>query len=482
MKHALRLILLLQALMLTAALGWPVEASALAPSMTAPSGLTLLEIKMTGDEFILLQNNANDDISNLSSYWITAYNNVSPLAAGVSSATQQLPVASLAAGQTLLLSASPMQTCGASVAGKLSVSLSDTGGFLQLAATSMSSSGVIMQTPSDIVSWSGGGAGVIQNMPSNTKDPRSVYYRYLNGGSYAWQQASLDMTNLCQLNVLVAGGPGSSSAVTPLTLAATSPPATILGVTNAGNEELSPQLPPADMGLLAPQLSELLPNPIGTGNDGTDEFIELYNPNTKGFDLTGFSLQSGITTVHSYVFPVGTIIAPNSFQAFYSEETKLSLSNTSGRVLLLDPFGNVLSETDVYSKAKDGQVWASAQGAWRWSAQATPGTTNVVKTPTNNGTTTTKTSKSSASRSAVTGAKTANLTGSSVASGLNEQQDGAPVHAWVLALIVGGALLYGAYEYRRDIANRLFQLRAKFGARRATGSAFKGWRSNRAGQ
>lgn len=480
MKRPTHLIIIASLLAMSLA-SWPTSASALAPPMAAPNGLTLLEIKMTGDEFVMLQNNTGEVISNISSYWLTTYNNVNPLAAGVSSTTQQLPTASLGVGETLLLSAAPMQTCGASVAGKLSVSLGDGGGFLQLAASSLATNGTVIQTPVDALSWSSGSAGVIQNMPSSTKDPRLVYYRYLNGGSYAWQQASLDPTNLCQMNVLVAGGPGSSSAVTPLTLAATSPPATILGIITEGDGETAPQLPAADIGLNAPQLSEMLPNPIGTGNDSTDEYIELYNPNNKPFDLSGFSLQSGTTTTHAYTFPAGTIIDANSFQAFYSEQTKLSLSNTAGMVVFLDPFGNVLSSADPYSKAKDGVAWGQAKGAWYWTTQPTPGAANIISQPISKKSTT-KTKKSSSKQSAVAGAKTTKLSSSTTAGGLGEVDEGTPVHTWVLAVIAGGALLYGAYEYRRDIANRLFQLRTKLGARRAYWSAFKGRRSNRVGQ
>lgn len=167
-------------------------ASAAAPSMATPTGLSILEIKVTGDEFILLQNNTGSDITNLSSYWLAAYNNASPLTAGVSSSTQQLPTAALRAGQTLLLSGDPMQTCGASVAGKLSVSLTDSGGFLQVSRNILGANGAVVQTAGDVVSWSSGSNGIIQNIPSSTKDPRAVYYRYFNGGSFVWQQASLD--------------------------------------------------------------------------------------------------------------------------------------------------------------------------------------------------------------------------------------------------------------------------------------------------
>lgn len=101
-------------------------------SVATPVGLSIAELKITGDELVLLQNNTGTDIPNLGIYWLSVFNNVNPLAANVSSSQQQLPAVPLLAGQTLLLSANPAETCGASVAGKLSVSLGDTGGFCKL--------------------------------------------------------------------------------------------------------------------------------------------------------------------------------------------------------------------------------------------------------------------------------------------------------------------------------------------------------------
>lgn len=451
-------------------------AAGAAPAMSAPPGLSLLEIKITGDEFIVLQNNTAAAITDTGSYWLTAYNNADPLAPGVSVSSQQLPTASLQPGQTLLLSANPMVTCGASVAGKLSLGLTDSGGFLQLTQSSLNSAGAVVQSPGDLVSWSTTANGIIQNIPSNTKDTHAAYYRYLSGDSYFWQQADLDTANSCQLDAMVAGGSGSSSAVTPLTLAATSPPATILGTANDTNAAPPANLPPADVGLQAPQISELLPNPSGTGNDASDEFIELYNPNSKVFDLSGFSLQTGLTENHSFTFPSGTTLQPNSFRAFYSSDTALSLSNTAGQAVLLDPFGTAIATTAAYGTAKDGYAWALAKGTWYWTTQPTPGAANIIKQPSS------KSAKSSATKKKVTSKPqhnggSATLTSSS-ADGTGQSETSAPIHFWVLAAIVMAALLYGAYEYRHDLANRLLQLRANYRARRAYRQTAKGGRSD----
>src|SRR6266700_2836713 len=68
------------------------------PTLAGPIGLALIEIKITGNEFLMLQNNTGSTISDLSKYWLYDFNNANPLASGVSSSTQQLPAASLGAG------------------------------------------------------------------------------------------------------------------------------------------------------------------------------------------------------------------------------------------------------------------------------------------------------------------------------------------------------------------------------------------------
>jgi hypothetical protein len=200
----------------------------------------------------------------------------------------------------------------------------------------------------------------------------------------------------------------------------------------------------------------LLPNPTGTGNDATDEFIELYNPNPAAFDLTGFTLQTGATTKHSYVFPAGTDLAPQSFTAFYSSVTGLSLSNTSGQADLLDPFGNKLSATDVYGTAKDGQAWSLANGKWYFTTAPTPNAANVVKQITIASKATTK------GNSVVKGVSTA----ASSATNAAQAASPVPIHPLVLAAIAVLAVGYGVYEYRNDLANGIHQFRANRANRR----------------
>jgi hypothetical protein len=211
-------------------------------------------------------------------------------------------------------------------------------------------------------------------------------------------------------------------------------------------------------------ITELLPNPAGTGNDAANEFIELYNPNIRAFDLGGFNLQAGLTTKRTFAFPAGTMLPPQSYTAFYSGTTSLSLSNTSSQVQLLDPFGKSIAVSEAYADAKDGVAWALAKGKWYWTTSPTPGKANIVHQPSAKKTAVKSSAKKSGTGAVRAASKTAAATGSDTG-----QADPlvTPIHLRMLALVVGAALLYGAYEYRTDVANRIHRLRQYLGDRHA---------------
>lgn len=219
--------------------------------------------------------------------------------------------------------------------------------------------------------------------------------------------------------------------------------------------------PPVNQVPLAIELTEILPNPAAPYSDDNDEYVELLNPNSVPVDLGGYSLQIGTTKTHKYTFTAGAIIAPQAYAVFYSAVTGLTLSNSGGQVKLLDPNGNISSVTDAYGEARDGLVWQWYDNQWQWSAKQTPGEANqylalVVPSKTNK---TEAATKSSAASKAAT----------SPNNQADEAQSPVYIHNAILAAVVGLALLYGGYEYRHDLANRLRQLRSHRGARRHLG-------------
>lgn len=433
--------------------------AATAPILSVPSGLALAEIKITGNEFIMLQNNSGSTISDLSQYWLYGFNNLNPLASGVNSSTQQLPTGSLESGQTILLSQGG-PTCGAAVTTKLSISLTDSGGYLMVVKTDMIN-GIFQQTAGDAVSWSSGAnsaPGMISGVPSNTTAPNGAWYRIKDNNLFKWQKADTDGQNVCQLKVVVSGttvngpkNPGNQL------LPGTPPPATIISFIPAGEDSKTNGLPPADIGLRSPVLNEILPNPASPQTDADDEFIEIYNPNDKTFDLSGFKLQtksSTSKTKHTYTFPSGTKIEAKQFAAYPSSELTISLNNSGAQVWLLEPSGTTISQTDSYVKAKDGLAWALAKGKWYWTVAVTPNAANIISA-----------SKSAAGINGngigtVLGASTTvNGSNQNNSTGQNYNDKASPLHQSVLVIVGLLAILYGLYEYRRDVANWIHKLK-----------------------
>lgn len=463
--------------------------AAMPPAAVVPPGLSLAEIKITGNEFVMLQNSTGASIPDLSKYWLYVFNNVNPLSVGVSSSSQQLPAGSLQSGQTVLLSANGGSTCGAAITGKLNLSLNDSGGFLEVVQTDFSG-GSLTQTAGDSLSWSSGAnstAGMIGNVPSNTTAPNGAYYRFQNtsgsGAPYLWQQANLDVTVACQLNVTISGvttaGP---SVIGSQLLPGSLPPATIVSLSDDSLASTTGALPPSDVGLAAPQVNELMPNPAEPQTDSEDEFVELYNSNDVAFDLSGFKLQTGTTSLHTYNFPSDTSLAPKNFTVYYSIDTNLSLSNSGGQVRLLDPAGNIISQADVYGSAPDGQSWALANGTWYWTMTPTTGSANIINQPLTVKSLTTgsvatgssaakKTTSSSTKAAATPKVKAATTTAG--ANSATPAKNSSPLHPLVLAGVGVGAVAYAAYEYRNDLQNRFYQLRRYRAARTTAGTSSK---------
>lgn len=256
-----------------------------------------------------------------------------------------------------------------------------------------------------------------------------------------------------------------------------------------GNEEpdTAPVIQPEPLqnspDLLPPVITELLPNPAAPLKDETDEFIELYNLNDVSFNLKGYTLQVGTTTLHEFTFSEDYMLAGGTYTAFYSRDTRLSLTNTGGQARVLSPNGTLLAMSDSYMSAGEDGSWSLTDGKWQWSTTATPGLINVITAPI--ATTTPKAAaktaavkapaKKATARTASAKVKGSNTTKakkksskkpkktekpklSTVAQTAAEPQR-APVHNGILVAVAVVAVLYAAYEYRSDISNRFYKLR-----------------------
>lgn len=235
------------------------------------------------------------------------------------------------------------------------------------------------------------------------------------------------------------------------------------------------------------QITELMPNPASPKSDSEDEFIELFNAGTSFVNLKDFRLQTGTTFSYSYTFP-DRLIAPGAYMVLYSKDTPLTLSNVSSKARLLGKDNTVLFITNEYSDAEDDESWILLDGQWQWTTTATPGLSNVLTFPitpvsalltknaTSKSTTKKATSTKSAKKPAAKKASSAVKSKSTVQPAQREvyeepasDNQTTPLHPGALAAVAICALGYVAYEYRRDIANKIYQLRKYLQARSKTG-------------
>lgn len=422
----------------------------------APVGdLAIIEFKPTSSESVVIENISASSV-NLQNYILEYFNKSVPTSFNVPTATQNLPNFNLAPNQTYLFTGDSIGTCGAVGVSNLALSLSDSSGYLEI-VKSTGSGGNITYTQQDKVSWTSTSSGAdIVSVPSATSDANAVWYRKLSDGT--WNKFEID-SSPCSLYVTVAQS--TSATYIDWATGAVAPSEIIVASSSSAS------IPSADVGLSVPQITELLPNPTSPQSDSEDEFIELYNPNDKDFDLSGFKLQVGLTTTHTYTFPSGTILAAGSFKSYYSIDTNLSMSNTSGQAKLIDPLGSVISQSDPYSSVKEGQSWDLANGSWYW-ATPTPDKSNTVSISSNSTTNSSTSSKLPASdvKSASTNVTQAVVTNSQAPPAVKQP---VKIHTWTIAAIGAGALLYALYEYRADIQNRYYQFRRYRETRAPTG-------------
>jgi len=270
---------------------------------------------------------------------------------------------------------------------------------------------------------------------------------------------------------LPAPNPGEDNATVPDTLPTNSAPTEFPAPTSTGDTD--GQLDDSSV-TTQPQvmITELLPNPAAPQTDEENEFVELYNPGIDALDLDGYKVQTGSNYSYSFTITNQTIAA-DGYLVLSSGNTGLTLANSAGQARLLDSNGTTVSETDAYQNAADGLAWALSDGKWQWTSTPTPGSANAITigTPlssskkTASKKTTTKAAKTTKPK--VKAAKTTKTkTTATVDESDNTTPPVQPLHMAVLVAVGAVALLYGAYEYRHDMANLIYKLRRNRETRR----------------
>lgn len=424
-------------------------ASSTVQAAWVPSELTIIETKMTGTESVVVLNTSSGVI-NLADYLLEYFNKAAPTNLGAPTDIQELPGIALLPNQSILLNGGSSPTCGAAAVDSLSPTLGDTAGYLLLVKIQQHPDGSLTYTPQDHVSWTSATSGAdITRVPSGTSEPNALWYRNLSDGTWIKGLTENTCTLLSYVTVI-------ESPTFVQWAMGSAPPATIISLVTATGGD-----PSGNVGLAAPIITEVLPNPSEPQTDSDDEFIEIYNPNDKAFNLTDFGLQTSLTSSRVYKFPAGTSLAPKSFNIFTSADYSFTLPNSGGHVRLVDTSGQVISQSEPYSKAKDGESWALANGRWYWTVKPSAGTGNVI-----NQTGSSAGSSGSKSSSNVKSASTASSTNAPSGTAVASQSD--PLHPATLAVVGGAVILYAGYEYRNDVANQLHRLRRYREARRAS--------------
>lgn len=419
---------------------------------SAPS-LVITQVKVTtNSQFITLYNNTAQSID-MGKVWLQYFNNY--LLSNTTSTKNIQLNGTLPSHGYYIINDGPLTLCYQAVIQSSALGFSTKAGMVQVMRLSQQLNGIVSSTTEDFVRWSSGTVGGVQTMPA---DPAFLQRQMVNGipvENSSWQTVKPKSANSCDLVTSIA----PNNSVTPANqlLPAIPPSATIISVASQSNSKL----PASDIGLHAPQLNEILPNPASPQTDSKNEFIEIYNSNPASFDLSGFKLQqasSPTSTKHTFTFPIGTVIPAKSFAAYPSSNISINLTNSGGIVWLLDPNDKVISQIEPYSTAKDGQAWALANGKWYWTSRPTPGAANVVEATSN------KTSGTGTGVGTVLGASS----GESQAPGSNNFSNTAKprsINSSILVGVAALALIYGLYEYRRDLANAVH----KFKRNRAVG-------------
>ncbi|OGF25769.1 hypothetical protein A2303_07290 [Candidatus Falkowbacteria bacterium RIFOXYB2_FULL_47_14] len=119
-----------------------------------------------------------------------------------------------------------------------------------------------------------------------------------------------------------------------------------------------------------PFISEVFAAPLGSP---AGEFIELYNPGTTAFDLSGWRLSDD--SGREFLMD-GLILEPGGYRAIGREESSLALDN-NGDSLILKNADNRIIQKLTYKTSPPGESWSRKEdGKYSWTRQVTPDRVN----------------------------------------------------------------------------------------------------------
>lgn len=135
------------------------------------------------------------------------------------------------------------------------------------------------------------------------------------------------------------------------------------------------------------RINEVQPNPLPDSADYSNQFIEIYNPNSTTVELNRFSLRDAAGDGYTqtvYFFPQDAEIAPNATLAVYHSTTDIILDSNDS-VLLLNADGDYEDAFTYDAVESDLQVnelfvrLADGTGDWYVCEHATPNALNDIR-------------------------------------------------------------------------------------------------------
>ncbi|QQR55277.1 lamin tail domain-containing protein [Candidatus Peregrinibacteria bacterium] len=141
--------------------------------------------------------------------------------------------------------------------------------------------------------------------------------------------------------------------------------------TNASQTEQTTSAP-ASTPTEWPTFSEAMPNP--EGSDGSEEWIELYNPHSQTLNLNGLQLDDGEEGSSPHTLS-GSLPA-ESYLLISIQDSHLNLNNTEDHVRLLGINNEILWDHP-YSDPDEGSSLIAHGSSTAWTTTPTPGEENV---------------------------------------------------------------------------------------------------------
>ena len=99
-------------------------------------------------------------------------------------------------------------------------------------------------------------------------------------------------------------------------------------------------------------INEWLPNPLGS--DTQNEWIELWNSGAELVNLAGWRLEN--STTGKFSLKSGEI-SPGGYLVVKRNESKLTLRNTDGKLVLYNQAGNLVHKSAFYGTAPEGKSY-----------------------------------------------------------------------------------------------------------------------------